>query len=160
MDQKLPCVIKEDEEELTEDETPSLPRQVPLFIGTGSPVQRPCVSHPSQEKLCHIDALGLRRSPAPGRSPSAQPFSSEELSPSSLARLHRAAGSNKRPSNLLMPSGSCVSPLDLSPRWAPHECKNPDSVPVQRHYFLPLQGCRWNWGQWTHFSIQCRKERR
>ncbi|TWW70227.1 potassium voltage-gated channel subfamily H member 4a isoform X2 [Takifugu flavidus] len=116
LDHKLPYIIKEDEEELTEAKTPSLQRPIPLFIGTGSPVQRPCVSPPSEDKLCHIDALGLRRSPAPGRSPSAQPFSSEELSPPSLARLHRAAGSNKRPTNLLMPSGPCVSPLDLSPR--------------------------------------------
>uniref|UniRef100_H2US27 Voltage-gated delayed rectifier potassium channel KCNH4 n=1 Tax=Takifugu rubripes TaxID=31033 RepID=H2US27_TAKRU len=116
VDHKLPYIIKEDEEELTEAKTPSLQRPIPLFIGTGSPVQRHCVSPPSEDKLCHIDALGLRRSPAPGRSPSAQPFSSEELSPSSLARLHRAAGSNKRPTNLLMPSGPCVSPLDLSPR--------------------------------------------
>lgn len=116
MDHTLPYIIKEDEEELRDDKTPSLQRRAPLFIGTGSPAQRLCVSPLSEEKRCQVDALGLRRSPAPGRSPSAQPFSSEELSPSSLARLNRAAASNNRPTNLLMPSVPCVSPLNLSPR--------------------------------------------
>lgn len=98
------------------DKKPSPQRKVPLLIKAGSPAQRPCVSPLSEEQLRHVNALGLRRSPALGRSPSAQPLSSEEVSPSSYARLNRAAFSSNRPTNLLMPSVPCVSPLTLSPR--------------------------------------------
>lgn len=116
VDHNLPCIIKEDDEELGEDQKHSPQRKVPLLIGTGSSIQRPFISALSEEKLCQGDALGLRQSPAPGRSPSSQPFSSEGLPPSSFARLNRTTGLSNRPTNLLMPSVPCLSPLNLSPR--------------------------------------------
>lgn len=114
MDHKLPYIIQGAEAKHAEHMTFSQHHRVPLLQGMGSPLHRPCLSTLLEEELQHINALHLCRSPARGSrgcSPSQQPFFNEELSPSSLP-----SPNSDRPTKLLMPCGSCVSPLNLSPR--------------------------------------------
>lgn len=66
------------------------------------------------EELRHFGMLRLCRSPTQGyrgQSPSPHPPGSEELCPPVID-----TGPVNRPAKLLIPSLTCVSPLDLSPR--------------------------------------------
>ncbi|KAM6965991.1 potassium voltage-gated channel subfamily H member 4a isoform 2-T2 [Tautogolabrus adspersus] len=116
LDHKLPFIIEADGLYHGEDVKHTQQRKLPLLHETGSPVRQPCLSTMLGEELRHINAFRLCRSPVQGgrgRSPSPQPFFSEELSPSPLPGLTRDSG---LPAKLLMPSLPCVSPLNLSPR--------------------------------------------
>ncbi|XP_020488283.2 potassium voltage-gated channel subfamily H member 4a [Labrus bergylta] len=116
VDQKLPFIIESDGLYHGEDVKHTQQRKLPLLHETGSPVRQPCLSTLLGEELHHINAFRLCRSPVQGgrgRSPSPQPFFSEELSPSPLPGLISDSG---LPAKLLMPSLPCVSPLNLSPR--------------------------------------------
>ncbi|XP_075941609.1 potassium voltage-gated channel subfamily H member 4a [Anarhichas minor] len=120
MDHKLPYIVEADEDsERGEDMTLSQQRRVPLLEGLCSPVRQPCLSTLLGEELRHINALRICRSPVQGgrgHSPTPQPFANQELSRSALPSVISDPDLNHRPANLLMPSLSCVSPLDLSPR--------------------------------------------
>ncbi|XP_041673458.1 potassium voltage-gated channel subfamily H member 4a [Cheilinus undulatus] len=119
VDHKLPFIIESDDAEHGEDVRHFQQKKLPLLHETGSPVRQPYLSSLLGEELRHINALRLCRSPIQGgrgRSPSPQPFLSEELSPPSLSGLTGDSGLNHRPAKLLMPSLPCVSPLNLSPR--------------------------------------------
>ncbi|KAM8845947.1 potassium voltage-gated channel subfamily H member 4a isoform 2-T2 [Spinachia spinachia] len=107
MDPKLPYIVEADEHaQGGEDLRQSQQRRV----------NPPCLSTLLGEELRHISALRICRSPVQGggggRGPSPQPFTNQSALPS----LTRDPYLNRRPANLLMPSLSCVSPLDLSPR--------------------------------------------
>nr|XP_040046807.1 potassium voltage-gated channel subfamily H member 8-like [Gasterosteus aculeatus aculeatus] len=117
MDPKPPYIVEADEHaQGGEDTRQSHPRRGPLSQGAGGPVNPPCLSTLLGEELHHINALRICRAPVQGggagRGPAPQPFTNQ-------SPLHSLTGDpdpNRRPANLLMPSQSCVSPLDLSPR--------------------------------------------
>ncbi|XP_076738914.1 potassium voltage-gated channel subfamily H member 4a [Maylandia zebra] len=116
MDHKLSYIIQGADVKHTDHVKYSQHQRLPLL--QSSPVHQPCLSTLLGEELRHICALQLCRSPAQGSrgcSPSPQPFFSEELSPSPLPSLTSDLDLNHRPAKL-MPSGSCISPLNLSPR--------------------------------------------
>ncbi|XP_030591638.1 potassium voltage-gated channel subfamily H member 4a [Archocentrus centrarchus] len=119
VDHKLPYIIPGADAKHAEHMKYSQHRILPLLQGMDSPVHRPCLSTLLGEELRHISALHLCRSPAQGSggcSPSPQPFFNEELSPSPLPSLSSDPDLDHQPAKLLMPCGSCVSPLNLSPR--------------------------------------------
>ncbi|KAF7668745.1 hypothetical protein LDENG_00290890 [Lucifuga dentata] len=116
-DYKLPFIIEADNVDHGEDMGQQ--RRLPLLHGMGSPVHQPCLGTLLGEELRHINVLRLCQSPVQGSrgcSPSPQPFTNEELSPSLLPSLTSDPHLSHRPSKLLIPSLHCVSPLDLSPR--------------------------------------------
>ncbi|XP_041858378.1 potassium voltage-gated channel subfamily H member 4a [Melanotaenia boesemani] len=118
MDHKLPFIIEANDAEQADNMKDPQQMRVPLIQGLGSPVHQSCL-HTSGEEVQDITALHLCRSPVQGgrgRSPSPQPFISEELSLSPLLSLTNDSGLNQRPVKLLLPSLPCVSPLNLSPR--------------------------------------------
>ncbi|KAM4534523.1 potassium voltage-gated channel subfamily H member 4a [Fundulus diaphanus] len=113
LDHKPPYVIEEGD-----DMKPSWQSRVPLLQGSGSLVQCSRLSTLGQE-LQHIQALHPCRSPAPQHQGCGRPPGSsvgEELSPSHSRSLKNDSGLSHRPFKLLLPSLSCVSPLNLSPR--------------------------------------------
>ncbi|MEQ2267103.1 Potassium voltage-gated channel subfamily H member 4, partial [Xenotaenia resolanae] len=114
LDHKLPHVIETNDKQQSDGMKHVWQSRVPLLQGSGSPVQRSCLSTLGQE-LQHIKTLHTCRSPAPQRQgccPSPQSFVNEELSPS-----HKNESDlSNQPSKLLLPSLPCVSPLNLSPR--------------------------------------------
>uniref|UniRef100_A0A667Y3G4 Voltage-gated delayed rectifier potassium channel KCNH4 n=1 Tax=Myripristis murdjan TaxID=586833 RepID=A0A667Y3G4_9TELE len=118
-DHKLPFIIETDDVGCGEDMGHAHQKRLPLLHGMGSPVRQPCHSSPLGEDLRRVNALRLCRSPVQGsrgRSLSPQPFTSEEVSPSTFPSLTDEPGLSHRPTKLLIPSLHCVSPLDLSPR--------------------------------------------
>ncbi|XP_067088846.1 potassium voltage-gated channel subfamily H member 4a [Osmerus mordax] len=121
-DPKLPFILKAEDVDLGEDTDhtgASHQGRLPLLHGINSSVQPPSLNTLLGEELRHINALRLCRSPVQdfrGRSPSPQPLSNEELSPSPFPSRVTDPSSCHRPAKLLIPSLHCVSPLDLSPR--------------------------------------------
>ena len=121
-DPKLPYILKAEDVDLGEDTEhsgASHQGRLPLLLGINSPVQPPSLNTLLGEELRHINALRLCRSPVQdfrGRSPSPQPLSNEELSPSPFPSRVTDPSSFYRPAKVLIPSLHCVSPLDLSPR--------------------------------------------
>uniref|UniRef100_A0A3Q3ISH0 Voltage-gated delayed rectifier potassium channel KCNH4 n=1 Tax=Monopterus albus TaxID=43700 RepID=A0A3Q3ISH0_MONAL len=94
-------------------------RRVPLPQGMGGSVHQPCLSTLLGDELSHLSALHPCQSPVPcrrGHSPTPQPFTHEQLSPSHLSSLTSDPGLNHQPVKLLMPSMHCISPVSLSPR--------------------------------------------
>ncbi|XP_068434337.1 potassium voltage-gated channel subfamily H member 4a [Clinocottus analis] len=118
MDHKLSYIVEADEDAARgEDMRHSQQRRVPLLQGIGNPVHQPCLSTLLGDELRHINALHICRAPVQGcRGHAPQTFTNQELSPSPLPSLTGNPDFTHRPANLLMPSLSCVSPLDLSPR--------------------------------------------
>ncbi|XP_056262325.1 potassium voltage-gated channel subfamily H member 4a [Pseudoliparis swirei] len=115
---KLPYIVEADEEaERGEDARHSQQRRVPLLQGIGNPVPQPCLRTLLGEELRHINALHICRAPVQGgQGHPPQPLANQELSPSPVPGRTSDPDFSHRPANLLMPSMSCVSPLDLSPR--------------------------------------------
>ncbi|XP_031422586.1 potassium voltage-gated channel subfamily H member 4a isoform X2 [Clupea harengus] len=119
-DSKLPFIIKSEEEEDLNKEAcfSSSPGRLPLHPSLGSPCRQSSLTTMLGEELRHINMLGRCRSPTQGfrgRSPSPQP-AKEELSPNHGPAYITDSSSCYRPAKLLIPSLTCVSPLDLSPR--------------------------------------------
>ncbi|KAG5280129.1 hypothetical protein AALO_G00085280 [Alosa alosa] len=119
-DSKLPFIIKsEEEDDLIKDTSfSSSPGRPPLHSSLGSPCRQSSLTTMLGEELRHINMLRLCRSPTQGfrgRSPSPQP-AKEELSPNHGPTHTTNSSSCHRPAKLLIPSLTCVSPLDLSPR--------------------------------------------
>ncbi|XP_030649815.1 potassium voltage-gated channel subfamily H member 4a [Chanos chanos] len=111
LDSKLPFIVEEEEESGQEGS-----RQ-PLLSRLGG--HQPNLTAMLGEELRHINMLRLCRSPTQGfrgQNPSPQPPANEELSPSPVPVPGVDTSSCHRPAKLLIPSLSCVSPLDLSPR--------------------------------------------
>ncbi|TNN52777.1 Potassium voltage-gated channel subfamily H member 4 [Liparis tanakae] len=117
---KLPYIVEADEEaERGEDARHSQQRRAPLLQGTGFPVPQPCLRTLLGEELRHINALHICRAPVQGghgHGQPPQPLANQELSPSPVPGRTSDPYFSHRPANILMPSMSCVSPLDLSPR--------------------------------------------
>ncbi|XP_015241424.1 PREDICTED: potassium voltage-gated channel subfamily H member 4-like [Cyprinodon variegatus] len=113
LDNKLPYVIETDDEEQADDIKHSWRSRAPLLQGSGSPVQSSRLSTLGQE-LQHIHPF---RSPAPQRQGCiVSPQSFNEFSPSHSLSLKKESVLSHWPSKLMLPSLSCASPLNLSPR--------------------------------------------
>ncbi|KAL2100812.1 hypothetical protein ACEWY4_002573 [Coilia grayii] len=119
-DSKLPFIIRSEDEDDLNKETgfPSSPGKLPLRSNLGSPFRHSSLTDMLGEELRHISMLRLCRSPTQGfrgRSPSPQP-AKDELSPNHGLGHSPDTDSCHRPAKLLIPSLTCLSPLDLSPR--------------------------------------------
>ncbi|KAM6957769.1 potassium voltage-gated channel subfamily H member 4a [Aplochiton taeniatus] len=119
MDHKQPFIVEGDHVESGEDRAYSHQGKLPLLHGMGSPVHHSGLGSLLGEELRHINVIRLCQSPPGGfrgHSPSSQPVTGEEVSPSPMPTGVPDLGFGHRPAKLLIPSLHCVSPLDLSPR--------------------------------------------
>ncbi|KAM9457190.1 potassium voltage-gated channel subfamily H member 4a [Clarias gariepinus] len=107
---KLPFIVEAEDED---DPGQEVGRQ-PLLASMEGNSNHSALSAMLGEELRHFGMLRLCRSPTQGyrgQSPSPHPPGSEELCPPVID-----TGPVNRPAKLLIPSLTCVSPLDLSPR--------------------------------------------
>ncbi|XP_060758409.1 potassium voltage-gated channel subfamily H member 4a [Neoarius graeffei] len=107
---KLPFIVEAEEED---DPGQEVGRQ-PLLSSVEGNSNHSALSAMLGEELRHFGMLRLCRSPTQGyrgQSPSPHPPASEELCPPVID-----TGPVSRPAKLFIPSLTCVSPLDLSPR--------------------------------------------
>ncbi|XP_058260789.1 potassium voltage-gated channel subfamily H member 4a isoform X2 [Hemibagrus wyckioides] len=107
---KLPFIVEAEDED---DPGQEVGRQ-PLLSSMEGNSNHSALSAMLGEELRHFGMLRLCRSPTQGyrgQSPSPNPPAGEELCPPVID-----TGPVNRPAKLLIPSLTCVSPLDLSPR--------------------------------------------
>ncbi|XP_029015691.1 potassium voltage-gated channel subfamily H member 4a [Betta splendens] len=131
MGHKPPFIIKADDAEHGKDMRHLQQRSAPLFQGKASPV------HQSRLSTLPGDDLGLNDrhyisqtvQSRTGHSLAPQPVTNEGFAPSPSSNLNRDHGTKNQPAKLLMPSVSCVSPLNLSPRVVDGIEDNGDAFP-------------------------------
>lgn len=170
MGNKLPFIIEAHGVEHGDDLRHPQHRNTPPRQGEGSPVHRCRLSTLPGNELGLSNTHHISRSPVQsnaGRSLSPQPFTNEGFSPSPLSSLNRDHSMKHQPAKLLMPSVSCVSPLNLSPRWPMHPALIQHQPVTTLHLFITMQ--RWFVsliGLWmglrtmvTHFSLMWSRAR-